>query len=175
MPPLESMACGAPAIVCRNSSLPEVVGDAGIYVDANDATDMANAILMLHNPELRADLIARGLKQAAKFTFARTAQELAQALIETHDKLKSGHLARPSLAWEELRTFQKYCQSADMAVELGEMRPNDLASHASPKFTAGRKLEQALLTIASMQNSPFWKLRELTLKVLRQTGLRRRP
>ena len=36
MPPLESMACGTPVIVCRNSSLPEVLGDAAIYVDEDD-------------------------------------------------------------------------------------------------------------------------------------------
>ena len=45
--PLEAMACGTPAIVCRNSSLPEVVGDAAIFVDENDPTEMTGMVLQL--------------------------------------------------------------------------------------------------------------------------------
>ena len=47
MPPLESMACGTPPIVCNNSSLPEVVGSAALFVDENDPKDLTRAILSL--------------------------------------------------------------------------------------------------------------------------------
>lgn len=111
MPPLEAMACGTPVIVCRNSSLPEVVGDAALYVDENDASDMTSAIFKLYDPDLRTDLIARGLKQAAQFTFAKMAQELATALVKTDDRLKADELARPTGAWTELRGFQQDLQA----------------------------------------------------------------
>src|SRR5262249_39725898 len=44
MPPLEAMACNTPVIAADNSSLPEVVGDAGILVNANDAASLAHHI-----------------------------------------------------------------------------------------------------------------------------------
>jgi len=84
LPPLEAMACGAPVVCANNSSLPEVVGDlssssgqgAAVLVNARDAGELANAIeRVVRDPGLRAELRARGLAQAEKFSWARTAQE----------------------------------------------------------------------------------------------------
>src|SRR4029079_4917606 len=61
MPPLESMACGTPAIVCRNSSLPEVLVEAALFVDENDPTEMADAITRLLSPDVRTEFVERGL------------------------------------------------------------------------------------------------------------------
>ena len=177
MPPVESMACGTPAIVCRNSSLPEVVGDAALYVDENDPTDMADAIMKLYDPGLRADLVERGLRQAARFTFASTAQELARALVETHERLQAGDIPRPSAAWTELRGFQQGSQTRGIDIDATQAQ-EEPSVEAAPIAIApcGRsgELDQALETIASMRNSPFWKARELAVGMLRKTGLRRR-
>ena len=47
MPPLEAMTCGAPVVVSNTSSLPEVVGDAGVTIDPADTNDLARALHLL--------------------------------------------------------------------------------------------------------------------------------
>lgn len=67
-PVIEAMACGCPVITSDTSSLPEVVGDAGIMVNPNDCNGIAKkAILLLKNQEIRDIMINKGLKQAEKF------------------------------------------------------------------------------------------------------------
>lgn len=71
---LEAMACGTPPVVSNRSSLPEVVGDAGLLVDPDDPAALAGALrALLADSALRADLRARGLARAATFTWERTA------------------------------------------------------------------------------------------------------
>lgn len=64
-------------MVCSHAaSLPEVVGDAAILVDATDVAQIADAMrLVLTQPALAAVLRARGLARAAQFTWERTARE----------------------------------------------------------------------------------------------------
>jgi glycosyltransferase involved in cell wall biosynthesis len=184
MPPLESMACGTPAIVCRNSSLPEVVGEAALYVDENDPTDMANAILRLYDRNVRTGLVSLGLRQAARFTFARMAKGMAQALIETYDRLCVGDLAYPNEAWSELRRFQQCSQTQDIMLRTIQAELDTLRTNAATRVELDRslrtntatrvELDQALETIASIRNSPFWRARERAVGLLRKTGLRRR-
>lgn len=74
--PLEAMACGAPVISSNASSLPEVIGDAGILVEPRDAAAFTRAIQrVLSDANLRQDLRAKGLEQAARFTWERAARE----------------------------------------------------------------------------------------------------
>ncbi|WP_461369255.1 glycosyltransferase family 4 protein [Candidatus Darwinibacter acetoxidans] len=150
MPPLESMACGTPPIVCNNSSLPEVVGDAALFVDESDPKDLTRAILSLHEPALRNDLIARGLKRATLFSFAKMARDMAAAFVETYGRIEAGEISVPISAWTELRSFQQSCQAA------------------------APQLQQALQAITAMRNSPFWRARESAVNALRKVGLRRR-
>ncbi len=75
LPPLEAMACGIPVISVRNSSLPEVVGDAGILV-SEDSDEIANKIVsVISNLRLQKDLRSKGLIQAAKFSWKKSAQQ----------------------------------------------------------------------------------------------------
>jgi glycosyltransferase involved in cell wall biosynthesis len=74
--PLEAMACGTPVIVSDRASLPEVVGDAGLLVDAEDAGALADAMdAVLTSKEQSRSLSERGLARAAGFTWERTARE----------------------------------------------------------------------------------------------------
>lgn len=76
LPPLEAMACGTPVVASDTSSLPEVVGDGGLLVNPTSATQIAEALGALWaNPGLRAELAARALVQATRFTWERTAKE----------------------------------------------------------------------------------------------------
>ena len=76
LPPLEAMACGTPVIAARAASLPEVVGDGGLLIVPDDVAGLAQAMLaVLNDPARQAELRARGLAQAARFSWAQTAQE----------------------------------------------------------------------------------------------------
>jgi glycosyltransferase involved in cell wall biosynthesis len=80
MPPLEAMASGTPVVTSTSSSLPEVVGDAGLTVPATDADALGAALLrVLNDAELLADLRERGLKQAQRFSWHETAERTLAA------------------------------------------------------------------------------------------------
>lgn len=73
LPPLEAMANGTPVITSNVSSLPEVVGDAALLIDPMDADSIANAMYrVLHEPELRAELVRRGHERVKAFSWERS-------------------------------------------------------------------------------------------------------
>lgn len=83
IPPLEAMACGVPAVVSNNSSLPEAAGDAGLLVDAQSISEITDAInKILTNDKLRRELIERGFTQSDSFSWSSSAKELLNALTE---------------------------------------------------------------------------------------------
>jgi glycosyltransferase involved in cell wall biosynthesis len=74
LPPLEAMACGTPVVVSDSTSLPEVVGDAGLVVAAGDADAWRRALEnVLGDQDLAADLRRRGILRAAEFSWSRSA------------------------------------------------------------------------------------------------------
>jgi len=80
LPPLEAMACGTPVIASNTSSLPEVVGQAGLMVDPRDECGLEEALgRVLSEPERRQEMRLAGLAQAAKFSWRRTASETLAA------------------------------------------------------------------------------------------------
>jgi glycosyltransferase involved in cell wall biosynthesis len=80
MPLLEAMACGTPVVTTTSSSLPEVVGDAGLLVPPTGADELAAALLrLLDDAGLRDELRERGLRQARRFSWRETAERTLQA------------------------------------------------------------------------------------------------
>ncbi|HEY2846662.1 MAG TPA: glycosyltransferase family 1 protein [Pyrinomonadaceae bacterium] len=76
LPPLEAMACGTPVITGDRTSLPEVVGDAGIMIDPYDVTAIAGAMeRLLTDANLRSEMSARGIERAKTFSWEKTARE----------------------------------------------------------------------------------------------------
>lgn len=76
--PLESMACGVPAIVANRTSLPEVVGDAGMIVEPT-IDDLADAMIaMLTDEDRRSELASKSLERAATFTWDAAAEATAE-------------------------------------------------------------------------------------------------
>lgn len=75
LPVLEAMACGTPAIASNTSSLPEVVGDAGLTIDPTDTRALASAMLAVaRDGDLRQQLGQRGRERAREFGWRRTAE-----------------------------------------------------------------------------------------------------
>jgi glycosyltransferase involved in cell wall biosynthesis len=80
---LEAMACGAPVVAADTTSIPEVVGEAGLLCQPRDVDAFAAALRrVLDEDGLAAELRRRGLERAAEFTWERTALALAEALDE---------------------------------------------------------------------------------------------
>jgi glycosyltransferase involved in cell wall biosynthesis len=76
IPPLEAMAHGCPVVCGRNSSLPEVVGDAAEHCDPESAESIAAALLrVVSSPDRTTELAALGRAQAARFSWERCAGE----------------------------------------------------------------------------------------------------
>jgi glycosyltransferase involved in cell wall biosynthesis len=82
MPVIEAMACGCPVITCPNASIPEVAGEAAIYVNDHDVDELANALCDVQKPGIRNSLITAGLAQAKKFSWTKMAQTVSSALID---------------------------------------------------------------------------------------------
>ena len=88
LPPLEAMASGTPVVVSNVSSLPEVVGDAGLLVNPYDATSIADGIRrVLDDAALRADLITRGTARARSFSW----EESVKRVHAIYTEMAAGH------------------------------------------------------------------------------------
>jgi predicted O-linked N-acetylglucosamine transferase (SPINDLY family)/predicted O-methyltransferase YrrM len=82
MPVIEAMACGCPVITCANASIPEVAGEAAIYINDDDVNGLANALCEVQKPSVRKSLITAGLAQAQKFSWSKMATIVSSALID---------------------------------------------------------------------------------------------
>lgn len=79
MPPIEAMACGTPVITSNVSSLPEVVGDAGIYVNPLSAEEIKSALkTIVQDSERCRELSERGLLRAQGYTWKHSVDILKQ-------------------------------------------------------------------------------------------------
>jgi glycosyltransferase involved in cell wall biosynthesis len=84
--PLEAMACGTPVLASNRSSLPEVVGDAGILLRPDDPAVWADTIAMLlSSPEKRATMTEAGYLQAERFSWNETARQTADVYRQVLD------------------------------------------------------------------------------------------
>lgn len=84
LPPLEAMACGTPVITSNVSSLPEVIGEAGLTVDPIDSESLAEAMSrVLGDEALRQSMRERGLARANRFSWAKAARETVEVYRHT--------------------------------------------------------------------------------------------
>ena len=86
LPALEAMACGTPVIASNTSSLPEVVGDAGLLIDPRDQDGLCHAMLnVLNDAALRRSLHGKGRERALAFSWKKCAAETVAALRSAAD------------------------------------------------------------------------------------------
>ena len=89
MPALEAMACECPCMVSRAGSLPEVCGDAALYVDPYDRASIAAGIQRIAtDPALRASLVEKGRARARQFSWDRCAMQTSELLAQAFDSLR---------------------------------------------------------------------------------------
>lgn len=81
LPPLEAMQCGCPVITSNNSSLPEVVGDAGIMIDWDSDEQHIDAYEKYYfNEKLRKENSYKGLERAKSFSWEKTVDIIVNAI-----------------------------------------------------------------------------------------------
>jgi len=124
LPILEAMACGCPVITCPVASIPEVAGDAALYVN-HDVDEMAIALSDIQNQDVRQSLIAAGFEQARKFSWSQMAKTVSSVLIEAT-------LLTLKLRKTNLIVFPDWCQSEE---------------------AIGRELEKIIMTILTHPES----------------------
>jgi len=81
-PPLEAMACGAPVVAANKTAIPEVVGDAALLVDPGSPESLAQALERVNEEGTRRQMIERGIKRAAKYSWQRTAEMTAGVVCD---------------------------------------------------------------------------------------------
>lgn len=87
IPILEAMHAETAVIASRTTSMPEVGGNAVLYIDPSNPKDISHAIKQLNDPQLREDLIAKGRIQRKKFSWDRTSELLWQSITHTINKI----------------------------------------------------------------------------------------
>ena len=81
LPPLEAMSCGCPVITSNNSSLPEVVGDAGIMIDWDSDEQHIKAYEQYYyNKDLTEENIQKGLERAKLFSWTKTVNTIVEIM-----------------------------------------------------------------------------------------------
>lgn len=88
LPILEAMACGCPVVTTREASLPEVAGEAAIYLnEPRNSVELGNVLKKLvTNTSLRGELGRQGMLQAGRFSWEKTARATFQAFLEVLDR-----------------------------------------------------------------------------------------
>jgi len=83
IPMLEAMACHVPVITSNTSSMPEIAGDAALIVDPYKPEEITAALVRIMNdPDLKTELIKKGVKQAEKFSWKAMAQNVLEIYRE---------------------------------------------------------------------------------------------
>jgi glycosyltransferase involved in cell wall biosynthesis len=84
IPLIEAMKCDVPLITNSVYAIPEICGDAALYVNYDDDKDIANKIMMIFKDEvLRAELILKGKNQAKKYSWENTSSLLWQSITKS--------------------------------------------------------------------------------------------
>ncbi len=87
LPAVEAMACGTPVAASNRGSLPEVLGDAGVFFEPQDIEDMANVIKQIFGDDKKCGEMSRvGLKRSEQFMWKKAAQDLLLIFNELSDK-----------------------------------------------------------------------------------------
>jgi glycosyltransferase involved in cell wall biosynthesis len=147
LPVAEALACGCPVITTKRASLPDVAGDAALYIDPDDPQSLQEALDAVRNPERRAALVAAGLARAPAFRWDSAATAFAAALSEAAAAETAERRTARETAWRGLREAQAASQRRHR-----RNRPPAVAALAAPSLRA--RLELRLASAAKAHLPP---------------------
>jgi glycosyltransferase involved in cell wall biosynthesis len=93
LPPLEAMACGCPVVASKVTAMPEVLGDAAFLVDPTSTRDLAEAMRDVLFGRDQRELRARGLRQAARYSWTKAAEQTREVYGEAVAVARRGRTA----------------------------------------------------------------------------------
>ncbi|MCT7982337.1 glycosyltransferase [Laspinema sp. A4] len=126
LPVLEAMACGCPVITCPNGAIPEVAGQAVIYVKDNDIFGLVNAMQEIQKPEVRNSWIAAGLQRQQKFSWEKMAEIVRSTLLATAQNPRKEAIASPSYRTpSEPNTLTHFQQSRQQLAQQWLQTPEE--------------------------------------------------
>ncbi len=105
LPIIEAMACGCPVITCPNGSIPEVAGDAALFVGSDDVTGLEAALLRVGDPLVRSQMKSKGIARSLLFSWKRAADRLAEILLQAASLPEKS--AKEVRIWQEFREHQQ--------------------------------------------------------------------
>ena len=85
------MQCGVPVITCNNTSLPEVGGDAVLYVSGNDENETMNKLSQIYSDkELALNMRQKGLERAKEFNWQKTVDVVVNTIMKICKENRNG-------------------------------------------------------------------------------------
>jgi glycosyltransferase involved in cell wall biosynthesis len=157
LPVAEAMACGCPVVTTRVSSIPEVAGDAAVYVDPDDERELAHAFDLVSEPARRAALIESGLERASRFTWASAAEAYAAGLVAAAEADTAEAREARRAHWALLRDRQRR--------EQAHLRPSDPPPPPAPEPIVGPSLLGRIESLAARRLPPALVVRLRAVKV----------
>ena len=152
LPIIEAMASGCPVIATSVASVPEVAGDAALYVDPDDPADLARALDLVREPARRAAMVAAGLQRAATFSWPQAASTFASLLVEATQAETASETSARAAVWQPIREMQARAQAQKRA-----MQPPP----APPKAPDARARASHRLKGLALRHLPPWAVRRL--------------
>jgi glycogen synthase len=145
LPVAEAMACGCPVITTKVASIPEVAGDAAIYVDPDDPQSLRKELDAVRDPNRRATMIAAGAIQASAFRWDRASAAFATVLSQAASADTAEQVRARETAWKARREAQQ--------VRRRERRRGRLA-HAFPPLSRRTRAVERRLKSAALRYLP---------------------
>lgn len=165
LPIAEAMACGCPVITCHNSSIPEVAGNAALYVGEDNIQETIEALQNIQKAEIRHQLINLGLEQVKQFSWKTMADTVAQVLQETALENRNKPMNQATLIWQAFRQEQVYRQQDNPLTD----EVNRLTQENQDLLLKIHKLEQKIEELSTARSA----IRQLAKKFVKKTGLKK--
>ena len=158
LPVAEAMACGCPIVTTRVSSIPEVTGDAALYVEPDDEQGLARAFdVLATDAGRRASLVGAGLERARRFNWAAAADAYAAALVDAAESDTAEARAARAAHWKPVRVRQMREQAL--------RRPPGLPRPPEPEPVARPSVLGRLESIAARRLPPALVVKLRAVKV----------
>lgn len=154
LPILEAMACGCPVITCPNASIPEVAGDAALYVQDDDVAGMANALCDVQKPQVRQELKARGLQRSQQFSWVRMSEIVRSVLVET--TLQALNLR--TINWIAFPNWQQ--PEAQLLIELAQL------VHMAMTHSESQYITLLIYVNSAFSEEATYSLSDVTMDIL---------